>query len=88
VDAAYARYKKAREASVDLLIRISKDVKGTLTSAQRRKLPDLVNSYLEPRYLAGIRSGTSGAGGSAFGAGGPMAMQMGGGGGREMIIVR
>ena len=87
-DAAYARYKKAREASVDLLIKISNDVKGTLTPAQRRKLPDLVNSYLEPRYLAGIRSGTAGAGGSAFGAGGPMAMQMGGGGSREMIIVR
>lgn len=87
VDAAYARYRKAREASVDLLIRISKDVKGTLTTAQRRKLPSLVASYLEPRYLAGIRSGTAGAGGSAFGAGGPMAMPMGGGD-RQMIIVR
>ena len=41
-----------------------------LTAEQRRKLPALVASYLDTRYLAGIRSGTAGSGGGgAFGGG-------------------
>jgi hypothetical protein len=35
------------------------DVKDLLTAEQRRKLPPLIASYLEPRYLASIRSGTA-----------------------------
>ena len=50
-------------------------VSGRLTADQKRKLPALVSSYLDTRYLAGIRSGTTGAGaGGAFGG-------FGGGGG-------
>ena len=57
--AAYSRYLAARRASVDLLADLSPDVKGLLTAEQRRKLPAIVASHLEPRYLASIRSGTA-----------------------------
>ena len=61
-DEAYRRYQKAREASVDMLIRLAPDIRQLLTPEQRRKLPALVASYLDTRYLASIRSGTAGAG--------------------------
>src|ERR1044071_5250511 len=38
-DAAYDRYKGAREASVDLLLEFAPQVKNLLTPAQKRKLP-------------------------------------------------
>ncbi len=60
---AYDRYRHGREASVDLLLKLSPEIKGLLTDAQRRKLPSIVASYLDPRYLAAIRSGTAGAAG-------------------------
>lgn len=89
---AYSRYRRAREVSVDLLIRLSPALKGVLSAGQRRKLPAIVASYMEPRYLSAIRSGTAGAGGSAFMPGGMMSGGGGGpgGGGGEhtMIIVR
>jgi hypothetical protein len=67
---AYDRYIQARKASVDLLMKIAPIVKDLLTAEQRRKLPPFVASYLEPRYLASIRSGTATfTGGSGFGAG-------------------
>jgi hypothetical protein len=85
---AYDRYRRAREASVDLLSKLSPNLKGVLTAEQQRKLPAIVASYMERRYLAAIRSGTAGAGGSTFLPGG-MAMPMGGGGGeRTMVIIR
>ncbi len=85
--AAYDRYKRGREATVDLIKRIAPQVKATLTDAQRRKLPTIVTSYLDPRYLASIRSGTAGAGLSAFGAaGGGIAIP--GGGGQFVTIAR
>jgi hypothetical protein len=82
---AYGRYKHAREASVDLLIRLAPTINGLLTPEQRRKLPALVASHLDPRYLAGIRSGTAGNTG-----GGPFMgfMGGGGGGGGDRIIMR
>src|SRR4029078_3064299 len=95
-DAAYTRYRHAREASVDLLVKLVPDIKRVVTADQRRKLPSLVASYLDTRYLASIRSGTAGAGngptmfpGGGFGfipvagpgAGGP-------GGGGQVIIIR
>jgi hypothetical protein len=92
---AYARYQHAREASVDMLIRVVPDIKRLLTPEQRRKLPAFISSYLDTRYLASIRSGTAGAG-----AGGPMmgpgvftapaggAIRDGGGGGGNVIIIR
>jgi hypothetical protein len=61
----------ARKATIDLLTQLAPDIKGLLTAEQRRKLPTFISSYLEPRYLASIRSGTAGfTGGSPFGAGG------------------
>ena len=91
-DEAYRRYKSAREASVDLLLRLAPDIKRLLTSEQRRKLPPMISSHLDTRYLAAIRSGTAGGagqmmmfpgGGMMMPAGGP-----GGGGTREAVIIR
>ena len=53
-----------------------------------RKLPTIVISYLDPRYLASIRSGTAGAGGSGFGGGGGGATITGAGGGQTITIIR
>jgi hypothetical protein len=61
-----------------------------LTAEQKRKLPALVASHLDTRYLAGVRSGTAGGtgggvfmGGMIMGGGGG-----GGGGGGQQIIIR
>jgi hypothetical protein len=91
---AYDRYIRARRASVDLLTTIVPDVKGLLTEEQRRKLPSFVASYLEPRYLASIRSGTATfTGNSAFGGpvsfgGGDFTVTAGAGGGGTISIIR
>jgi len=92
-NAVYERYKTAREASIDLLIRLAPAVNDLLTAEQRRRLPPFVASTLNTRYLASIRSGTAGGG-----AGGPMMIggtgggfQMsgaGGGGAQQVIIMR
>lgn len=67
---AYALYKKTREASIDLLIELTPRVRAVLTPEQRRKLPAIVQSHLDPRYLASIRSTTAGGtAGGAFGGG-------------------
>jgi hypothetical protein len=68
-DEVYARYRRAREASVDVLVRLVPDIKSLLTAEQRRKLPDLIAAYLDLRYLAAIRSGTSGNPGGVFAPG-------------------
>ncbi len=65
----YDRYRKAREASVDLLVTAAPQIRALLTAAQLRRLPDLIVAYLDPRYLAAIRSGTSGAPGGVFAPG-------------------
>ena len=44
-DDAYDRYREARRASVDQLIKLAPTVKGLLTAEQLRKLPP----FLEPR---------------------------------------
>jgi hypothetical protein len=94
---AYERYTRARKASVDLLISLAPAVNALLTDAQRRKLPALVASHLDVRYLAGVRSGTAGgSAGGAFGGGfiggggggGIVINGGGGGGGGERIIIR
>jgi hypothetical protein len=64
----YARYKRARRASVDLLISIVPRVKRILTDEQQRRLSPAIASFLEPRYLAAIRAGSEGNS-----AGGPFA---------------
>lgn len=86
-DQAYGAYRQGRRATIDLLVRVAANVRGLLTADQRRKLPPLVASYLDPRYLASIRSGTAGVGGAGgFPGGGPI--MMGGGGGQSIQIVR
>ncbi|MEP6619643.1 MAG: TonB-dependent receptor [bacterium] len=83
--AAYDRYKGAREASVDLLIKLAPAISSMLTDDQKRKIPALVASHLDVRYLQGIRSGTQGnTGGGVF-----MGGFMGGmGGGGQTLIMR
>ena len=61
-DEAYDRYRVAREASVDALIKLAPIVKSLLTADQMRKLPTFVTPFLDTRYLASVRSGTAGAG--------------------------
>ncbi len=74
-DEAYDRYRKAREASIDILIRQSDVVKKLLTKEQQRKLPDYIASALDKRYLRSIRSSTINAtGGTSAGM-----MMLGGG---------
>ena len=89
---AYDHYITARHATVDLLAKIGPEVKGLLTAEQRRKLPAFVASYLEPRYLASIRSGTPTFVGGMFPGMGPVPMGGGGnvfvgpGGGAQVLI--
>jgi hypothetical protein len=91
--AAYDRYMHARHATVDLLTKIGPQVKALLTEEQRRKLPPFVASYLEPRYLASIRSGTATFVGGMFPGMGPVPMgggpvMIGGGGGGAQVMIR
>src|SRR5262249_50559480 len=91
-DEAYDRYRVARMASVDAMIRLAPIVKSLLTDDQKRKLPTFVTPFLDTRYLASIRSGTSG-GGLGMTMMGPGAASfsgavggVGGGGGGQTII--
>src|SRR6185369_1599896 len=84
----YSRYRTARQASVDLLIKLAPSVKGVLTAQQRRNLPSFITGYLDPHYLAAIRSGTQG---SSFGFGLPGGVDVStvigdGGGGAFRVI--
>ncbi len=87
-DAAYDKYRTAREASVDALIRLAPTVRGILSSAQMRKLPSFVGPYLDTRYLASVRSGTAGTGLGMImlPGGGAVPAGAGGGGGMQVII--
>ena len=64
--AVYARYRAAREATVDLLLKVTPGVKRMLSAEQRRRLPDIVTSSLDPWYLQSIRSGTAGSSANPF----------------------
>ncbi len=89
-DVAYDRYMSARKGTIDMLIDMAPHIKGLLTPDQRRKLPTFISSYLEPRYLASIRSGTAGftGGGAPFmGAGGGEVFVSSDGGGSRTIII-
>jgi hypothetical protein len=74
-DAVYDRYRRAREASVDMLIGYAPAVNNILSADQRRRLPAIIAQSLDARYLASIRSGTAGAGGGVFGGGGGAGIQ-------------
>ena len=90
---AYDRYMTARKATLDQLTTLGPTIKALLTPEQRRKLPSFIASYLEPRYLASIRSGTATfTGNSGFGGGsqvffGGDAAFAGGSGGTQTIII-
>jgi hypothetical protein len=75
-DAAFARYRDAREQTVDMLIKIAPGIKNMLTPTQYRILPTSLVGFLDKRTLQGLRSGT--AGGNQFGGG--MMGGFGGGG--------
>jgi hypothetical protein len=85
-DEVYYRYRRAREASIDVLMRMAPAVKALLTAEQRRRLSPMIVQALDKRYLASIRSGTAGNGGAAMMGGVPM--MMGGGGGAQTFIMR
>lgn len=57
---AYNRYRRAREASVDVLIRLAPRLRDVLTAEQRRQLSPFVASSMDTRYLASVRSSTAG----------------------------
>ncbi len=84
--AAYDRYRRAREASVDLIVKVAPAINALLTPAQHRKLPPLTAAHLDRRYLAAVRSGTPGLSAPVFpppaGAPGEQGGGRGGGGGR------
>jgi hypothetical protein len=88
---AYSRYRKAREASVDALMKLAPSIRGLLTPVQLRALPAQVMSSLDTRYLASVRSST--AGGADMGVLGMLAQMgwMGGtvdaSGGSQTIMV-
>jgi hypothetical protein len=75
---AYSSYRKAREATIDVLMQLAPDVRGLLTPEQIRLLPPTALTSLDRRYLAAVRSST--AGGANLGALGLLA-QMGWAGG-------
>ena len=79
----------ALETKIDLLIKLAPSVKGVLTAQQRRLLPSFITGYLDPHYLAAIRSGTQGSG-FVFGLPGgiDVGSVVGGGGPGEIRIVR
>lgn len=92
-DLAYDKYMTARKATIDLLMQLAPSIKGLLTAEQRRKLPVFIASYIEPRYLASIRSGTASFTSSGMGGGVPVMMGggevfVGAGGGERTVIIR
>jgi hypothetical protein len=56
-DEAYDRFQQARRAQIDMMAKLGPAIRDLLTSEQRRKVPQLVLNYLDPRYLVSIRSG-------------------------------
>ncbi|MEP6690593.1 MAG: carboxypeptidase regulatory-like domain-containing protein [Gemmatimonadaceae bacterium] len=75
---AYARFRGAREASVDELLALVPSARSLITAQQMRSLPPFITSSLDTRYLAAVRSST--AGGANLGILGMLA-QMGAMGG-------
>ena len=58
-DEAFDRYRQARHAQIDMLMKVVPVLNQLLTADQKRKLPQLVVNILDPRYLVSIRDGTS-----------------------------
>jgi hypothetical protein len=64
--AAYKEYVRAREQTVDYLLKVAPDVRSLLTPAQKRRLPSLILNYLDDRVLKFLRSSSAGDGGNFF----------------------
>ena len=58
---AYARYRQAREATIDLLRALAPTVRALLTDEQFRRLPATTVTSLDTRWLAAVRSSTAGS---------------------------
>ncbi len=70
-DIAFNKYRKGREQSVDMLLRIVPEIKSLLSEEQYRLLPAQLAAFMDARSLRAIRSGTAGGGGGGgFGGGG------------------
>jgi len=82
---AFEEYTKARQGSVDLLLRLAPRMNALLTKEQKRKLPPFIAVYLDKRYLNSIRNGTAGTG---FGLPGGFDIGAMGGGGMRTIEIR
>jgi hypothetical protein len=83
---AFEEYTRARQGSIDLLLRLAPRMNALLTKEQKRKLPPFIAVYLDKRYLNSIRNGTAGTG---FGLpGGFDVGAIGGGGGMRTIEIR
>lgn len=54
----WQRYMDARRVQIDMMAKVGPLLSGLLTSAQKRKVPSSLLLYMDPRYLASIRSGT------------------------------
>jgi hypothetical protein len=80
-DAVYEQYIRARRHTVDVLKKMAPGLKNLLTAEQYRMLPAIVASYLDTRYLDGIRNGTAGGAANPFASGGGAGIPGGGGGG-------
>ena len=81
----FEKYTHARQASVDLLIRLEPRLNALITKEQKRKLPAFIVSYLDKRYLKSVRSGTAGTG---FGVPSGFEAFAGGGGPGMAIEIR
>jgi len=78
-DRAFTMYRRGREQSVDMLLKVVPDIKGLLTTEQYRMLPPQLAAFMDARTLRALRSGTAGGGGGMGGMGG-FGGGMGGGG--------
>lgn len=63
---AYKEYKSAREATIDLLIRIVPSVDALLTVAQKKKLSPSTLMFLDRTYLMEVRDGSKGDSGAGI----------------------
>jgi hypothetical protein len=71
-DEAYDRFQQARRAQIDMMAKVGPVIRDLLTPEQRRKVPQLVLNYLDPRYLVSIRNGNGMyVNASSFTLGGP-----------------
>src|SRR4029079_18611877 len=58
-DEAFDRYRQARPAQIDMLMKVVPALNQLLTAHQKRELPQPDVHILHPRYLVSIRDGTS-----------------------------